>query len=68
MPGMGGGGMPGMPPGMGGMMNDIMSDPEMVAAMQNPKVMVSIFLLSCNFLEEYNSHVLLIGFRLHCKA
>lgn len=63
MPGMGGG-MPGMPPGMG----DIMSDPEMVAAMQNPKVMVSISMLSCNFLEEYNSHVLLIGFRLHCKA
>lgn len=67
MPGMGGG-MPGMPPGMGGMMNDIMSDPEMVAAMQNPKVMVSISMLCCNFLVEYNSHLFFIDFRLHCKA
>ena len=41
MPGMGGG-MPGMPgggmPGMEGLMGSLISDPELLAAMQNPKV------------------------------
>ena len=36
-PGMGGGGMPGMPAGMD--FSKIMSDPEIMAAMQNPKMM-----------------------------
>lgn len=41
MPGMGGGmpgGMPGMPAGMEGLMGAMMSDPELMAEMQNPKV------------------------------
>jgi suppressor of tumorigenicity protein 13 len=43
MPGMGG--MPGMPGGMGGMppgMGDLFSDPELMMAMQNPKVMAAL--------------------------
>ena len=45
MPGMPGGGMPSMPgggmPGMEGMMGAFLSDPELMAAMQNPKVQVA---------------------------
>jgi suppressor of tumorigenicity protein 13 len=35
------GGMPGMPGGMGGIMEALASDPELAAAMQNPKVIAA---------------------------
>jgi len=44
MPGMGGQGMPGMggmPGGMGGLMQAMMSDPELAEGMKNPKVMAA---------------------------
>uniref|UniRef100_A0A7S4W9J5 STI1 domain-containing protein n=4 Tax=Ditylum brightwellii TaxID=49249 RepID=A0A7S4W9J5_9STRA len=43
VPGMGGAGGPGssMPGGMGGLMSVLLSDPELAAGMQNPKVMAA---------------------------
>ena len=49
MPDMGGmgGGMPGMG-GMGGLMSSLLSDPELAAGLQNPKVMAAFQSLSAN--------------------
>jgi len=49
MPGMGGG-MPGMGGmgGMGGLMSSLLSDPELAAGLQNPKVMAAFQSLSAN--------------------